>query len=1083
MRSKKSTSPAPPVRPAAKPTAKQAKRAPTARQAKRAPDAGGATTAKPKKPSLTARPKAGPSPAPGADSKRLQDELRKTRQELAEARRRYAELYDRTPNGYVTLDEKGVIREINLPGAQLLGKERSSLLGKPFAAFVAKGESRQFSEHLRRCQAGAAQVTTELTIKGARARTVQLLSIPAQVEARQGAFFRTALLDLSERRQAQALLQQSLAQQQALLHALPDMMFRLSKDGTYLDFHAEKTGELLVPPAQIIGSNIRQTMPPPVLEQCLRALQVVQETGQLQTLEYRLEQHGGLHDYEARLTLGSNDDVIVIVRNITARKQAEAAVRASEARFAGILNSAMDAIITMDAEQHIILFNAAAEEMFGCTAAAALGQRIEKFIPARYRQTHPQRVNDFSKTELSKRRMGEHGGIHGLRANGEEFPVESSISQVEIGGQKFFTVIHRDISQRLQRTADLRKSEALLAATQSLVHLGSYDYKIEPPEEVYWSDETYRILGLDPAHPAPTREEYLQHIVHAADQQRVRALLEETLNSAAPFSCEYRVVKPDGTVSEVVSVAEPVLDADGKVLRLVGTVMDISARKHAERRLIEQAAMLNQAQEAIMVRDLDGGIRFWNQGAERLYGWQEVEVIGRPVRQLLNRGDSAQLDAAIKTVIEKGDWAGELRQVTKDGRELIVEAHWTLIRDAYGQPQSILAINNDITEKKKLEAQFLRAQRLESLGTLAGGIAHDLNNILSPVLMGVQMLQMKLTDADNQRWLEVMRGNVERGADMVKQILLFARGVQGERVPLQIKHLVKELIKLLDETFPKAIEVKFALPEELALIAGDATQLQQVLMNLCVNARDAMPNGGKLVIEATNLHLEQEYAALAPEAQAGQYVCISISDTGPGIPEALKDKIFDPFFTTKELGQGTGLGLSTALGIVKSHHGFINVHSEAGRGAKFTVFLPAYAAGQTAQATLKRPEMPAGHGELILVIDDEAAVREITRTTLETFGYRVLTARDGTEALTVYAQHHNEIQAVLTDMMMPNMDGPSAIRALRKLNPQLKVIASSGLTEQEKINEMAALGVKHFLLKPYTADRLLRELAEVLRTV
>jgi PAS domain S-box-containing protein len=538
-------------------------------------------------------------------------------------------------------------------------------------------------------------------------------------------------------------------------------------------------------------------------------------------------------------------------------------------------------------------------------------------------------------------------------------------------------------------------------------------------------------------------------------------------------------VRKDGSEFPVEIGLNPLATERG--MMVLSTIVDITERKRAEEKLREQAAMLNQAQEAILVREMDGGIRFWNRGAERLYGWQAEEVLDRPVSELLNGGDSSELDDTFKVVVEKGEWRGEIRQFTKDGRELTVEAHWTLIRDEQGHPKSVLAINTDITEKKKLEAQFLRAQRLESLGTLAGGIAHDLNNILSPVLMGVQMLQMKFTDAGEQRLLEIMRGNVERGAEMIKQILLFTRGVQGERVPLQPKQIIKETVKIIGETFPKSIEIKFFIPEELALVSGDATQLQQVLMNLCVNARDAMPHGGRLLIEAVNTAMDEQQAAFAPDARPGQYVRLLISDTGTGIPEEVKDKIFDPFFTTKELGKGTGLGLSTALGIVKSHKGFIHVYSEAGQGTKFTVYLPAHTAGRTAQLAAKQVEMPAGRGELILVVDDEASVREITRATLESFGYRVLLASDGTDALALYAQHGSEIQAVLTDAMMPYMDGPATIRALQQLNQQIKVIASSGLAEQERVSEMAALGVSHFLPKPYTADRLLKLLAQALQ--
>jgi nitrogen-specific signal transduction histidine kinase/CheY-like chemotaxis protein len=389
-------------------------------------------------------------------------------------------------------------------------------------------------------------------------------------------------------------------------------------------------------------------------------------------------------------------------------------------------------------------------------------------------------------------------------------------------------------------------------------------------------------------------------------------------------------------------------------------------------------------------------------------------------------------------------------------------------------------IATDITERKSLEAQFLRAQRLESIGRLASGIAHDLNNILSPVLMGAQLLQLRLPNADDQRLLEVMLGNIERGADMVKQILLFARGIQGERIQLQPKHLIREIVKVVTDTFPKSVQIKSSIPEDPWLVLGDTTQIHQVLMNLCINARDAMPNGGTLTIRTENMRLDEIYTRMNPEAKTGEYVLITVADTGEGIPQQLLSKIFDPFFTTKEQGKGTGLGLSTVQGIVKSHGGFINVYSEVGKGTEFKIYLPAAESPHAISETVQT-DWPMGNGELILVVDDEAAVRELAKNVLEMFGYQTLVAIDGAEAIAIYAERRDEIQVVVTDLMMPVMDGPATIRALQRLDPKIRIIAVSGLTGNGRMLEAAQAGVKLFLPKPYTADRLLKAIAEILR--
>ncbi|MGV0027403.1 response regulator [Phormidesmis priestleyi] len=502
-------------------------------------------------------------------------------------------------------------------------------------------------------------------------------------------------------------------------------------------------------------------------------------------------------------------------------------------------------------------------------------------------------------------------------------------------------------------------------------------------------------------------------------------------------------------------------------------------RQRSEQKIREQAALLDITTDAMLVRDLQHNIVFWNKGAERLYGWKSEEAIGQNVNQLLYRKPSSQLKEAVNTVLERGEWFGELNKITKSGQEVIVESRWTLVRDDAKRPKSILTVDTDITEKKQLEAQFFRAQRLESIGTLASGIAHDLNNILTPILAASQLLPLKLKNLDDrsQLLLQLLETNAKRGADLVKQVLSFTRGVDGRRMVLQTRHLIAEIEKILQETFPKSITVCTHIPKDLWTVSGDSTQLHQVLMNLCVNARDAMLSGGLLTISAHNQRLTENDARMNFEAQVGPYIVVSVADTGMGIPTSNLERIFEPFFTTKELGKGTGLGLSTVVGIVKSHGGFVTVTSQEGKGTEFKVFLPAVMVREPRSDT--DPKLLKGAHSLILVVDDEATVRESTRIALESYEYQVLTANNGREAIDLYAKYSQDIRLVLLDLMMPLMDGPETIRVLKRMNPDVEIVAMSGLSSKGMIGAAAGAGVQRFLSKPFTVRELLGTLQEV----
>lgn len=383
--------------------------------------------------------------------------------------------------------------------------------------------------------------------------------------------------------------------------------------------------------------------------------------------------------------------------------------------------------------------------------------------------------------------------------------------------------------------------------------------------------------------------------------------------------------------------------------------------------------------------------------------------------------------------------------------------------------------------EKEMEARFLRMQRMESLGSLVSGIAHDLNNALVPVLMGCDFLRSEQLNTESLQVLTTIETSARRGADMLRQVLAFARGVEGKKSAVQIKLLLREMEKIARDAFPKTIRVRLDYDNDLWPVSGYPTQLYQVLMNLAINARDAMPKGGELCLSAKNVQVNEAASTVHPEAISGSYLLLTVSDTGTGMPKEVQDRIFQPFFTTKEDGKGTGLGLSTSLSIVKAHGGFITVKSEIGMGTRFEIYLPAIGPAPEPEAEPRLAHLPTGNGERILIVDDESSICEITKATLENYGYRTSIANSGPEAVTLYAEKKSEVALVITDTDMPFMDGNATVAALKKINPKLKIIMASGSAPERNVKDPAGVErISAFVPKPYTVEKLLTVVHEVL---
>jgi PAS domain S-box-containing protein len=625
-------------------------------------------------------------------------------------------------------------------------------------------------------------------------------------------------------------------------------------------------------------------------------------------------------------------------------------------------------------------------------------------------------------------------------------------------------------------------TEQFVAEARQKLQAEQYRLLFETNPNPMWiyATKTLQILATNEAATLQygySRSEFLELTLKSLGSTEEAGALSSS-HSTPQTSGQFRHRKKNGSFMLVETYSGPII-WEGVAARIV-TVIDITERKRAEERLREQADIIDRAHDAVIVRDFaTDRVMVWNKGAERLYGWSGKEAIGRLLGELLNVAHDER-KPLLAQLVSTGEFHGEIKHRAKDGHEVIVDARVTLVRNDDGTPHSVLGINTDITERKRLETQLLRTQRLESIGTLASGVAHDLNNVLTPIVMCADLLRNEVTTPDAQSSLSLIEHSAQRGAAIVRQVLTFARGVEGERVMINPIHLIDEIMDIAKRTFPKAIQITSHYPEDLWTIEADPTQLHQVLLNLSVNARDVMPNGGSLVFKTENFIVDEHYASTKPEAKPGPYVMLQVSDSGLGMPPAIIERIFDPFFTTKDVGKGTGLGLSTSLGVVKSHGGFISVHSEVNAGTTFKVFLPAQVNEAVVRGAPLSTEKLSGNGELVLVVDDEPGILAVTRIILERHNYRVLGANDGPEALGLIEEQHDAIAIVLTDISMLLMDGTALIRTIKKMRPNMPFIASTGQDEQGRLGELEALGIKRFLVKPYNQDRLLTALRDAL---
>ncbi|MCC5615515.1 PAS domain S-box protein [Nostoc sp. CHAB 5836] len=1071
----------------------------------------------------------------------VEEELRQQNEELAIARelvelerQRYQDLFEFAPDGYLVTDTAGIIQEANRAAATLLAVRQKYLINKPLILFIASQDRQTFITQLnnsqqvqqweayfkpRRGKAFPASIRASVMYDSegkqvgwrwlirdiSEHQQAKELLRQASDELEQRVAKRTAELmmsnillqqEISDRQRAEVALQQKENLYRHLVESQTDIIIRVDLQGQITFANVAACQTFGWTQHEFAGQSFFQFLHPDDLSEVTEDMTTLGSSFyHLTNRERRALTVNGIrwfqwnamaiHDHKGEVVeiQGLGRDITEqqaalqdVYEELRLRQLAEVALRQSEEKFRTFVENT-DALIwigSLDSFKPLYI-SPAYEKIWGRTSQHLFEDPdswIDNIHPEdRDRATQKiwQLLSGSQSISTEYRILRPDGSVRWIWNRG--FAVDDDQGKIN-----YYGGIAEDITERKLAEESLRQSEE------------KFRTFAENTDAVIWitnQNNIFRVLYVSPAYEKVwgrscqsllEQPESWIDAVHPEDRDRLANVAKQQLNGESA-SVEYRILRPDGSVRWIWNRSFTVYNDQGKASYYGGIAEDITERKLAEQKISEQAALLDIATDAILVRDFQSQILFWNKGAERMYGWLSTEVIGKDLHEILYPAETRQqLEVPLKSVIESGSWQGELYKVTKSGQKIVVGSRWTLMRDPAGKPKSILTVDTDITEKKQLQEQFFRTQRLESLGTLAGGIAHDLNNILTPIMAAAQLLQGKIVQ-DQERsaqLLTLVEINAKRGAALVKRILSFARGYKGEPTIIQVQYLISEIIQIAQHTFPKSIEFSTFIPKDIWAIAGDTTQLHQVLMNLIVNARDALPDGGNIKISVENKFIDEAYTKMNLNAKVGDYIVITVADNGTGIPPEILDRIFEPFFTTKEVNAGTGLGLSTVLDIIKSHNGFIEVSSNVGRGSKFEVFLPAVEVTQ--ELEIEHLDLLPGKGELILVVDDEAEIREIATIILENHNYKILTASNGIEAIALYAEHKHQINAVVMDIMMPEMDGITAIRTLQKMNPQVQIILCSGLNSTDVFAQAEEVNVQAVLSKPYTARELLNSL-------
>ncbi|UCE82695.1 MAG: PAS domain S-box protein [Deltaproteobacteria bacterium] len=892
--------------------------------------------------------------------------------------------------------------------------------------------------------------------------------------------------EIEERHRAEEELRESAEKYRTILESIEEGYFEVDLAGNFTFFNDSLCLIAGYSRDELMGMNNRDYTSPETAKEMYHIFSNIFRTGEpAKVVDYEIfRKDGDTRVLEMSASLmrdvsGRPVGFRGVARDITVRKRAEEALRESEERYRSLFNNNHSVMLLIDPETaEIVDANPAACSFYGWSQQELTSKKITDINTLTNEQV-------FREMERAKSEQRSQFFFRHRLANGKVRDVEVFSGPIKLYGKRLLYSIVHDITERKQAEVLLQESETRYrtvvedapAMICRFLPDGTLTF-VNSAYSLYFEKNSDDLLG----------QNFLQFIPEE-DHEKVRNRFMSLTQEDPLVTYEHQVIAPNGTVRWQRWTDRALFDEHGRLVEYQSIGNDITESKKAGEALWESEkryrTVLESNPDPVVVYDIEGKVVYFNPAFTSVFGWNLGERFGKKMDGFVPEENWAETKMMIDRVLAGESFSGvETRRYTKDGNIIPVSISGAVYRDGDGNPVGSVINLRDISLQKNLERQLQQAQKMEAVGTLAGGIAHDFNNLLQAIQGYGELLLMR-TRQDESGWRElqeVIRA-AKRGGELTQQLLTFSRKVESKRRPLDLNQEVRESRELLGRTIPRMIELQVHLADNLKLINADSVQLKQVLMNLAVNAKDAMPEGGKLMIETENVSLDQEFCRRYAEVKPGDYVLLSISDIGHGMDKETLEHIFDPFYTTKEVGKGTGLGLAIVYGIVKNHEGYIMCYSEPQQGTIFKIYLPVIEPEIKLANVLDQmePEVQVeGGSETILLVDDEEFIRELGIDVLGQAGYEVLTAADGEGALQLYRQAQERIALVILDLIMPGMGGRKCLEELLRLNPKVKVLIASGYSSDASTKRALETGAKSFVSKPYDTKHLLKLVREVL---